>query len=430
MFEKPRKYNSLLNRRQWLGNTFAVASSAGLAFTSTTIQAFGAAQSVRRKKVAAIVTIYRRDSHADVLVGKILEGWEQNGGAGPELDLVSLYVDQYPDDDLAKGLAAKYGFRLCKSIRECIELDTGTVAVDGVLSIGEHGNYPVNEYGQTLYPRKRFFAEICDVFEQRKKIVPVFNDKHPGPVWQDTQWMLQRAEELGIPWMAGSSLTVGFRDPDVTLPLGEPVNDCLAVGYSGLDIYGFHTLDFLQALIERRATKAQGVQSVQAFPLSAIEGLIQRRAIDEKLLGEVLQSSGTNLAKLQESIPVANPKETAVFVVKYTDGLRGVVLMLGSHASAISAGCTTQAGKRIVTRAEERVEPRYPHFAYLLKAIEKMMHTGEPAYAVQRTILAAGILDRALNSLHQQSVERQTPELNINYQCVDYPHAPHVSLVE
>ena len=430
MFEMPSKYNSLLSRRQWLGNTFAVASSAGLALTPPTIQAFGAAQAVKRKKVAAIVTIYRRDSHADVLVGKILEGWEQNGGAGPALELVSLYVDQYPNDDLAKGLATKYGFRLCNSIRECIELDTGTVAVDGVLSIGEHGDYPVNELGQTLYPRKRFFAEICDVFEQRKKIVPVFNDKHPGPVWQDTRWMLQRAEELGIPWMAGSSLTVGFRDPDVTLPLGEPLKNCLAVGYSGLDIYGFHTLDFLQALVERRATKAQGVQAVQALPLSAIDELIQQRAIDEQLLDKVLTSSGADVTKLRANLPAVSHKETAIFVVKYSDGLVGTVLMLGNLARAISAGCITQAGRTIVTRAEERVEPRYPHFAYLLKAIEKMIHTGEPSYAVQRTILAAGVLDRALNSLHQQSVELQTPELNINYQCIDYPHAPHVSLVE
>jgi hypothetical protein len=430
MPDRPRTTASGLNRRQLLGKTLAVAGSAGIFLPRMTTRAHEAAQSADRKKVAAVVTIYRRNSHADVLVGKILEGWKQDGGTGPALELTSLYVDQFPADDLSVGLAAKYGFRVCKSIRECIELDSGTVAVDGVLSIGEHGNYPVNELGQQLYPRKRFFAEICDVLEQRGKIIPVFNDKHPGPVWQDAQWMMHRAEKLGIPWMAGSSLTVGFRDPDVTLPLGEPVASCLAVGYSGLDIYGFHTLDFLQAIVERRATKSQGVRSVQALPLSALDEFINQRTINEQLLGETLRSSGTSLAKLRENIPSANPKQTAIFVLKYSDGLSGVVLMLGSFASAISAGCLTQAGKSIVTRAEERVEPRYPHFAYLLKAIEKMIHTGKPSYAVERTMLAAGVLDRALNSLHRNSVELQTPELSFNYNCVDYPHAPHVALVE
>ena len=430
MSHKPTHSNSLLTRRQWLGSTLAAANLAQFVLPPVKVQAIGAAQVASRKKVAAIVTVYRRDSHADVLVGKILEGWEQNGGAGPALELLSLYVDQYPADDLSVGLAAKYGFRLCKSIRECLELNSGTVAVDGVLSIGEHGDYPVNELGQKLHPRKRFFAEICDVFERRKKIVPVFNDKHPGPVWQDASWMMQRAQELGVPWMAGSSLTVGFRDPDVTLPMGEPLKSCLAVGYSGLDVYGFHTLDFLQALVERRATKNQGIRSVQAFPLNAIDELIEQRAIDEQLLGQMLISSGTDLTKLRENLPAANSEETAVFVVKYSDGLVGNVLMLGNLARAISAGCTTQAGRTIVTRAEERVEPRYPHFAYLLKAIERMIHTGKPSYAVQRTMLAAGALDRALNSLQQQSVELQTPELNFNYACLDYPHAPHVALIE
>jgi hypothetical protein len=418
-------------RRQLLIHSAAIAASSGLFLPRMISHATEAAPVLTgKKKVAAVVTIYRRNSHADVIVGKILEGWKQDGGPGPNLELTSLYVDQFPADDLAVGLAAKYGFRLCKSIRECLELDSGNLAVDGVLSIGEHGDYPVNELGQQLYPRKRFFAEICDVMERHNRIVPIFNDKHPGPRWSDAQWMMQRAQKLGVPWMAGTSLTVGYRDPDVTLPLGEPLHSCLAVGYSGLDIYGFHTLDFLQALVERRSTTAQGIQSVQAFPLSDFNELVELYSIDQKLLEKMLQSSGTSLAKLRENIPAANPKETAVFVFKYADGLLGVVLMLGGFASAISAGCLTQSGKMIVTRAEERVEPRYPHFAYLLKAIEKMIITGKPAYAVERTVLAAGVLDRALNSLQQASAELPTPELNINYRCIDYPHAPHVALID
>jgi len=65
-----------------------------------------------KKKVAAVVTEYRKRSHADVLLGKILEGWKQDGGIGPDLELVSLYVDQYPAEDMSVALASKYGFRL------------------------------------------------------------------------------------------------------------------------------------------------------------------------------------------------------------------------------------------------------------------------------------------------------------------------------
>jgi hypothetical protein len=56
------------------------------------------------KKVAAIVTEYRHNSHADVIVGKILEGYNQDGGPGPDLLLMSMYVDQFPEGDLSRKL--------------------------------------------------------------------------------------------------------------------------------------------------------------------------------------------------------------------------------------------------------------------------------------------------------------------------------------
>src|SRR2546423_10279851 len=104
----------------------------------------GAEPPARRERlpVAAIVTAYRRDSHADVIVGKILEGFNQDGGPGPALRLAALYTDQVPKTDLSRDLAKRHGFRIAGSIEEAITLGTDKVAVAGVLSIGEHGNYP------------------------------------------------------------------------------------------------------------------------------------------------------------------------------------------------------------------------------------------------------------------------------------------------
>ncbi|HEV2949919.1 MAG TPA: hypothetical protein VGX70_21255, partial [Gemmataceae bacterium] len=125
-----------------------------------------------KKKVAAIVTEYRLHSHADVIVGKILEGFNYDGGAGPNMQLVSMYVDQFPKADMSRDLARKHGFKICPTIAEALTLGGSSLAVDGVLSIGEHGQYPSNDKGQVLYPRRRFFEGITATFAKCKKSVP------------------------------------------------------------------------------------------------------------------------------------------------------------------------------------------------------------------------------------------------------------------
>ena len=255
-------------------------------------------------------------------------------------------------------------------------------------------------------------------------MVPVFNDKHPGPEWSDAKWMYDRAKDLKIPWMAGSSLPVSFRDPDVTIPWGSTVEACLGVGYSGLDVYGFHTLDFLQCILERRAQAEKGVRWVQCLPIDAIPRLLREGTIRDDLFDAALSSSRTNRnAVLESSMPGG-----AVFLIQYEDGLLAPVLMLSGRASSISAAFKTSNGKVISARTEEREEPRYPHFAYLLKGIEQMMHTGRPAYPVERSLLTAGILDRLLTSRKEDFRHLETPELLIPYVPVDYPYAPHIDL--
>ncbi|MDA0337662.1 MAG: hypothetical protein O2782_21055, partial [bacterium] len=102
-----------------------------------------------QKRIAAIVTSFWRMSHAEVIVGRLLEGYYYQGERQPpRVQIVSLYVDQFPDNDMSRDKAKKHDIPIYKSIAEALQLGGDDLAVDGVVMIGEHGVYPYNIRGQ------------------------------------------------------------------------------------------------------------------------------------------------------------------------------------------------------------------------------------------------------------------------------------------
>ena len=370
------------------------------------------------KAVAAVVTVYTPKSHADVILTKLLQGWEHDGKAGPALKLAALYVDQSPKGDIARELCKTHGVPIFDTIEGAVTVG-GKGIPDGVLSIGEQGEYESNKLGQKLYPRRRFFQEITDAFDKHGKVVPVFNDKHLGPQWDDAKWMYDRAVKLKVPLMAGSSLPLSYRTHELNVPAGSEIEAAVGIGYSGLDVYGFHALECYQTIVERRKKAETGVKGVQC-----LEGKAVWKAVDDGLVDkDVLEATWEAIPHADKTKGMRDDDKPVLFLFEYADGFRGAMVML-PHARLSGVGVRLKGGKPQATGFEERPDPKHPHFAFLLKAVERMMHTGKPTYPVERTLLTSGVLDRALTSRSKDGKKLDTPELAIAYTPVDYPHAP------
>jgi hypothetical protein len=414
-----------IDRRHCLG--WGVSAAGTILFhpslTALASSPFGS--TAGKKKVAAVATTYFKNSHADVILGKIMGGWLHDGGPGPNLELVSLYLDQVHVKDIGKTECARHSVPIFDSIEKALTIGGSSIPVDAVISIGEHGDYPHNALGQHLYPRRRFFSEIAATMEKYGKIVPVFSDKHIGPEWADAKWIYDRAKQLDIPFMAGSSLPVGYRIHEINLPMATKIKSAVGIGYSGLDVYGIHALEFYQYHVERRLGAESGVESVQFLRGEAIG-----KAIDSGIVSSVALQAALDVVPKAAAADVRQDKQAGLMLFRYRDGFQGAVLML-SCVNGTAIGLECAAPDRVLATAfDERSEPRYPHFAYLVKAIEKMAITGKPTYPIERTLLTSGILDKIHHSRAQGDIQIPTPELAIQYRPVDYPHAPNVPLIE
>ena len=192
-------------------------------------------------RLAALVTDYRPGTHADVLLSKFIHGFacDEEAVHPPRCVIASLYIDQFHPGEIGRAVATQHGIPIYNSIQAALTLGddryytahgghggTGTVegaphlhkdpsggeaargdlkkapqlAVDGVLIIAEHGDWPWNEHEARIHPRRSWLEQVCAVFAQSGgRSCPVFNDKHLAPSWAESLWMVERCRELGAP---------------------------------------------------------------------------------------------------------------------------------------------------------------------------------------------------------------------------------------
>lgn len=368
-------------------------------------------------KIAGIATVVRKNSHADVIIGRLLRGYSLNDQQPrPALRLASLFVDQIPKSDLSREWATTFGFPISGSVSEALTHGSNTLNVDGVLLVAEHGEYERSATGNKQFPKRRLFGEVAQAFEAAGRSVPVFSDKHLADNWTDAKWIYDRAKELKVPLMAGSSLPALWRYPPVDTRRDSKIEEIVAVSYGSLDAYGFHALEMVQCLVERRASGETGVRSVQCLTGNEVWKAREAGRFNSQLYEATVDRLPvkrwiTRNKTLEESV-----REPVLWMVEYRDGLKASILTLNGAATSWTAAWK-YAGETNVESTEFRVQEERPfgHFTFLVQGFEKMVETGKPTWPVERTLLTSGILDALLTSKLNGGEKLATPWLDVRY---------------
>ena len=387
------------------------------------------AQQSAPKRIAIVTTIYKYLSHAQHMGDRFLIGYPFNGTwHKPNMKVVSLYVDQKPEGDLSQERAKEFGFTVYPTIAETLRAGTNKIAVDAVLIIGEHGDYPHNEKGQILYPRFEFFSQCAEVFKQDGRTVPVYNDKHLSYSFEKARKMVDTAHSMRFPMLAGSSLPVTWRLPELELPLNCEIADALMVGCGGSDPMDYHALEAMQCMLERRKGGETGVKSVQLIEGDAVwkagdegrwskELLVSALSRSDSPMGLTVQDGRTQDMVANGEIRKLTPHPAAYFI-EYRDGLKASLLMVDGAVKDYMIAVRLKGAKAPVsTQFFLSPIPNVTYSACLVNKIEEMFTTGVAPYPVERTLIVSGMLESCLTSKVQGHARLETLHLDVRYRA-------------
>jgi hypothetical protein len=376
-----------------------------------------------------LCTVYFAGSHADVILRRLLDGYLLDGAHhDARIEVASVYLEQLGSSDyepisrvdIGVSTLESHGIARYGSVGEALALGRTGVNVDGVIIIGEHGDYGWGEFEQKLYPRRRLFDASVAAMVAAGRTVPVFVDKHLAWSYADAVSMVADAERLGIPLLAGSSIPLTWRLPaGADWPLGAPASDAVVVsiaesepGCRPTEMSGFHNLEFVQALLERRRGGETGVASVTAITGPRIGPALAAALPSVDLLAAALGTLG-----LTPPDALAFVSDTAddLFLILYNDGTHLTVVNLdlpGGHR----IGGAIRGGDRCLALEAWFGDPDHGNFTFLTRQIESLVIDRRAPYPIGRTLLTTGVMEAALRARTERRTI-PTPHLSVRYQA-------------
>ena len=381
-----------------------------------------------RPKVALLGSVVFTHSHTQHFLDRLAMGYSWRGEwQKPRVDLASVWIDQYLDNDIGRDRLERYGITASGSIEDALTLGTGSLAVDGVVIICEHGDYPDNPMGQRLYPRYEWFKEVVRVFEKSGRSVPVFNDKHLSTTWEESLEMVEDSRRLGFAFLAGSSLPVTRRMPAIEMPLGTPLRESVCVAYGNVDSYDFHALETAQCMSERRLGGEVGIRSCRALRGAALWEFLDRddRADTRRLMVAALNRS--------HNLPVDTGYMTGTvdfawargafpdgvgYFYEHLDGFRTSTFLVpirDFNYAGLRADNDRVVSCQMYLPMPTHGSSTADFFNPLTRHIEDLVIRKRTEIPIERTLLTSGMTVAAVESLHRDGELVDTPQMAVCY---------------
>ena len=371
----------------------AMSGTAALAGLAASAVSHGAE---KRPRIACIVTFWAAPgSHADWIITKLLDGYWWKGAHTPSrVDVVSVYIHQLKESGLGRKVCKSKGIPIFTTVSEALTLGAKALAVDGVVLVGEHGVYHNNLNGQKYYPRWWLYQQIVQVFEQSKRSVPVFNDKHLSTSWNEAKWMFDKSRELDFPLSGGSSIPFYFRKPEIDLDIDTPIKASVVAGGAGDEGSLFHCVDVLQSFVERRKGGETGIQSVQCIEGPETWNWTDRNPWAGNLLDAVRKSFDRKPGNFQQAV-----REPRVSIVDYRDGTKAAVYSVQDVGWTYAGDIEGRKDPTIISMLGWPGPYSQYHAANAFEHwLVEMMLTRKEPYNAERLLLSTGIVSFNMES--------------------------------
>ncbi len=408
------KPHMLFTRREML----AMAGWAGImTLAGNAAAAFPQAQQ-KRPRIAVLVSYWAFPrSHADWIVNKLIDGYWWDGAYMPSgVEVVSIYINQLEESQLGQKVAKAKNIPVFKTVGEAVTLGGKELAVDGVVIVAEHGNYRTDLKGHWLLPRWWIYQQVMTVFEQSKRSVPVFNDKHLSYNWDEAKWMFNKSRELNFPLTGGSSIPTYYRKPEIELDIDTPIKNSIVVADAADEGAIFHAIDVLQCFVERRKGGETGVRSVQSIRGPETWSWVERNPWAAKLLDSVAKNFEMKPGHFQENA------KANICIVEYNDDTKAAVISGDAVGWTWAGDIEGHHEPTIISMLgwpgpydQYHASNSQPHW------IIEMMITKKEPFNAERLLLSTGITNHYMDSNWENGVYSpvgrriETPFMNMTY---------------